>query len=109
MAPSIQAAIRQKVDITLNAFQGEWFANTAFGVPYIENENVLDSELILGRVTKAFFDTSLQNKILGVEGVEEIYSYSSSHNKNTGVITVDFTLTVSSGDPLVFNTEIETT
>lgn len=31
---TIQEAVRQRLQITLNTFQGEWFLNTQFGIPY---------------------------------------------------------------------------
>lgn len=63
-------SVAQRVFITLRTFEGEWYLNTTVGVPYIER--------ILGqKVQKATVDRILQEKILGVDGVADIVSFSS--------------------------------
>lgn len=63
-------SVAQRVFLTLRTFEGEWYLNTTVGIPYIER--------ILGqKVQKATVDRILQEKILGVEGVADIVSFSS--------------------------------
>jgi hypothetical protein len=62
--------VAQRLTIRLLTFLGEWFANTAYGVPYWQR--------ILGKkVDKSTVDAIFQEKILEEDGVAEILSFNS--------------------------------
>lgn len=63
--------VQQRLYVRLRTFFGEWFINTAYGVPYWQ--------YILGKKTpKSTIDRIFQEQILLDPGVAEILSYKSS-------------------------------
>lgn len=73
---------RQRVEITLKTFLGEWFANILFGVPYFQT--------IYGKNTKNAADIAIKTAIQNVEGIVELISYESSLDSTTRKLTVSF-------------------
>lgn len=68
--PLVQV-VAQRLLILLQTWQGEWFLDTTYGIPYWQN--------ILGKKTsKAAVDLILQQKILAENGVKEITYFSST-------------------------------
>lgn len=62
--------VAQRLYILLRTFQGEWYLNTEYGIPYIQS--------ILGqKVNKNTVDRILQEKILAEVGVAEITMFTS--------------------------------
>lgn len=66
--------VAQRLYIKLRTFQGEWFINTTYGVPYWQR--------ILGikQRGKAAIDLIMQTAILEEVGVKEIVSFNSTFN-----------------------------
>lgn len=64
--------VGQRLKIRLLTFQGEWFINTVYGVPYFSR--------LLGQkqTSKAAADLIFQQEILKEEGVKEIVSFEST-------------------------------
>ena len=82
-------SVAQRVFITLRTFEGEWYLNTTVGVPYLER--------ILGqKVEKSVVDRILQEKILGVDGVADIVSFTSQFLPKRGY-ECKFTLRTTEG------------
>jgi len=73
---------RQRVEITLKTYMGEWFANTIFGVPYFQT--------VFGKNTKNAADIAFKTAIQGVEGVQELLAYESTLDNKTRKLTVSF-------------------
>jgi hypothetical protein len=97
LTPDLQTVIRQKVQITLRAFRGEYFADINLGVPYLENDN--NSVQLLGdRIPKDIFDTYMREAILSVDGVVSITEYSSEVNNTGESLTIEFSAQIESGD-----------
>lgn len=68
--------VAQRLSIRLQTFLGEWFINTAYGVPYWQR--------ILGKkVSKTAIDRIFQEQILSERGVREITSFSSTFQNRT--------------------------
>lgn len=63
-------ALRQRIQITLNAWLGEWKLNTAFGIPYKQN-------VFVKGVTKAGIDAIFLAKIIEFDEVESIDAFES--------------------------------
>lgn len=63
--------VAQRLRIRLLTFEGEWFLDTTYGVPYWQR--------ILGqKPTKSAIDQILQQEVLSENGVKEIVSFTSS-------------------------------
>lgn len=63
--------VAQRLSIRLQSFLGDWFINTAYGVPYWQR--------ILGKkVSKTAVDRIFQEQILSERGVREITSFTST-------------------------------
>jgi hypothetical protein len=75
------AVVAQAVLTRLKLWEGEWFADTSDGTPYLQN--------ILGATTQLSPDVYIKQRILETPGVNAIVSYSSTLN------TADRTLAVS--------------
>lgn len=97
LTPDLQTVIRQKVQITLRAFKGEYFANINFGVPYLENDNN-PVQLLGDRISKDIFDTYMREAILSVPGVVSLTEYSSAVNNTGEILTIEFSAQIESGE-----------
>lgn len=63
--------VQQRLFIRLRTFLGEWFLNTAYGVPYFQD--------VLGKkTTKSAVDLIMQQQILAEVGVKEITYFNST-------------------------------
>lgn len=88
--------VAQRLKMTLLMRLGEWFANTGVGVPYLQFSRYKNN--------KDFADTVLASKIIEVEGVEELVSFSSElQNRN---LVVTFTVRTSGGEILDLTLEV---
>lgn len=63
-------AVGQLVQTRLNLWLGEWFADTADGLPWATR--------VLGRGTTPTYDSVIQERILATPGVQVILAYRSS-------------------------------
>lgn len=66
----------QRLYIKLRTFRGEWFLNTGYGVPWLE-------EVLGKKVSKSTVDMIIQRAIMTTNGVKRITSFSSSYNNST--------------------------
>ena len=78
------AQVRQQLLIKLKLWRGEWFLDTEFGTPYLQQ--ILGKQLTLSGALAA-----LRKSILEVEGVRQIISFNYSFSNATRKLTVDFT------------------
>lgn len=76
--------VRQQLLIKLKLWRGEWFLNTEFGTPYLQQ--ILGKQLTLSGALAA-----LRKSILEVEGVRQILSFSYKFNNSTRKLEVEFT------------------
>jgi hypothetical protein len=84
--------LSQKIRHTISVFLGEWFMDGTIGIPYIPGEDVEKN------MHRRMIETALQVRIGEVEGVEKFLSFSTSLNKASRTLTVDFTVQIDSGD-----------
>lgn len=85
-------AVGQLVATTLRLWQGEWFLDTQFGLPWLQD--------VLGVFSaKSVVDMLIQATILSVQGVTKIVSYQSTLDGRTlsVVATIDTEFTVGNG------------
>lgn len=73
--------VRQRIVITLHAWQGEWLLNEAFGIPYLQE--IFQKVDRLTEIDAIFIDT-----ILAIEGVEGLISFQSEFNRPARIYTI---------------------
>lgn len=96
---------RQRVEIVLKTFRGEWFANINYGVPYLENK--YNKVQILGKVRKDIFDSYIKQAIFSQEeNVETIENYVSILNKATRELRVTCDIIKTDGGIVRFDTGV---
>jgi hypothetical protein len=76
--------VRQQLLIKLKLWQGEWFLNTEFGTPYIQQ--ILGKQLTLSGAIAA-----LRKSILEVNDVQQITSFDYNFSNLTRLLSVNFT------------------
>ena len=70
--------VGQAIVTRLKLWQGEWFLNTAYGTPWLQN--------ILGRSQNP--DAYIKARILGTPGVTSLLAYLSSYNGQNRSLSV---------------------
>jgi hypothetical protein len=91
------ATVAQAVSTALRLFQGEWFLDITAGVPWITS--------VAGVNTRDTADSVVKQAILGVTGVLNIVSYSSSFDTAKRIFSVTATINTQFGVASV-NTDI---
>jgi hypothetical protein len=84
--------VTQKVHHAISIFLGEWFLDKTLGVPYIPKD---DEGKIMHR---RLIETALQVRITGVEGVTKLVSFTSTLDKASRTLTVNFTAQIDTGE-----------
>jgi len=92
--------VSQKIRHTISVFKGEWFMDRSLGIPYIPGENV---ERVMHR---RMIETALQVRIGEVEGVEKFISFSSTLDKATRQLRIDFTVQIDTGETFSYSDEV---
>jgi hypothetical protein len=92
--------VAQKIWHTVSVFQGEWFMNRTIGIPYIPGEDVEKD------MHRRMIETALQVRIGEVEGAEKFIYFSSSLEKTTRILTVEFTVQIDTGE--TYSDSVET-
>lgn len=82
--------VRQQLLIKLKLWRGEWFLDTEFGTPYLQQ--ILGKQLTLSGVLAA-----LRKSILEVEGVQQITAFTYTYSNSARKLSVDFTVTTPYG------------
>jgi len=77
------ARVAQQIKVTLLLFLGEWFLDTDFGVPYLE-------EVLVKNPNFAGVNALLRARILDVPGVTRIVSLSMDMNRQARTLSVTF-------------------
>ncbi|MDR1903752.1 MAG: hypothetical protein LBQ88_15905 [Treponema sp.] len=84
--------LAQKIRHTISVFRGEWFMDRSIGIPYIPGEDVEKD------MHRRMIETALQVRIGEIEGVEKFLYFSSSMDKTTRTLTVEFTVQIDTGE-----------
>ena len=72
-------AVAQVVGTSLKLWLGEWYLDTSLGCPWLEG--------VLGKHSQSTADITIQDYILGVQGVTDIASYVSGDNQDARAYT----------------------
>lgn len=75
--------VSQQLLIKLRLWQGEWFLDTEFGTPYLQQ--ILGKQLTLSGAVAA-----IRASILEVDGVRQIITFNYSFNRQNRTLSVDF-------------------
>lgn len=75
--------VRQQVEITLRAFFGEWFLDTSFGVPYLE-------EILTKSPDRASIEAVLRSRIVDVPGVTAVRRLDLEMDRTARALRVTF-------------------
>ncbi len=94
LTPNTTQSIIQRIRVRLKFFQGEWFLNTAFGVPYHQT-------IFRKGVTKAQADTIFRAEILDTPGVLGIITFTSTFDRATRVYTLNFSCKAATGETII--------
>ncbi len=86
--------VRQKVEIRLRTFKGEWFMNINAGVPYFQS-------LLKKGVSKSLIDTQIKTVTLATVGVIAIASFDSVIDLRQRTYTTTMTVTTSEGPVVI--------
>jgi len=73
--------VRQRLQVVLRWFRGEYYLDTSRGVPYFQDVHKKAPNL-------ALVDAILRDAVLGTEGVEELQSFSTMYDQSTREFTV---------------------
>jgi hypothetical protein len=84
--------ITRKVRHTISIFHGEWFMDKTLGIPYIPRDE--DGKVMHRRL----IETALQTRITSVAGVTKLISFTSTLDKATRTLTVNFTVQIDTGE-----------
>jgi hypothetical protein len=96
LTDSSEELTRQRIQIWLALFKGEWFANILAGIPYLKNDN--NTTQILGAVNKKIFDSVIREGIQTRKGVVTLLSYYSVLDTSSRTITVSFKASTVTGE-----------
>ncbi len=67
--------VAQVVKTSLQLWEGEWSFDTSVGFPLLQG--------VLGKQSQSTADLTIQNYVLGIQGVENITEYESIQNRTT--------------------------
>ncbi len=85
------AYLAQKVRSTLNTIQGEIKSNPSFGVPYFSK--IFKKPTDLGQILSI-----IKAKILGVDGIDKLISFTHDLNTETRRLTISFSVNTVYGE-----------
>ena len=95
---TLEEQTRQRLEITLRAYRGEWFANKLYGVPYLENE---DNKIeLLGKSSTELLEIILKREILDSPNIKQLISFGLVEDKPTRKVTITFEALMIDGNPI---------
>lgn len=91
---SAQDVVAQRLTIRLRSFLGDWFINTAYGLPYFER-------ILTKNVSKTTVDNIFREQILTESGVLEIQEFTSAFSAGARTYSCNFTVLTREGSASV--------
>ncbi len=86
--------MQQKVRASLSLFKGEWYLNTAVGLPYVP---AFDMEKDAHRFV---LESAVRVKVSSISGIKKILTFSSSLDAKTRLFSVSFSAQCDNGEVL---------
>jgi len=96
LTDTIEELSRQRLNITLKTYKGEWVFDINQGVPWLENSN--NSIQLLSKAGDGLIDFYVTNAILGKEEVISLLSYERTFNESDRSLSIDFTANTLGGE-----------
>lgn len=93
---------RQRIEISLRTYRGEYVFDINEGVPYLENAN--NPIQLIGRGSKNDFDSYIKQVILQKPNVDSISNYTSTLDSRSGQLSVE--ARINGSDDVDVSTEI---
>ena len=94
---TVEGLARQRVDITLRMFKGEWEFNILEGISYIRNKNNTTQLLGVGRDNKRLLDFEIRNAILNKDEILSITSFESTVDRVSRIYSLTCTAVTEQG------------
>lgn len=91
----VREEVAQRVGIKLRTYAGEWFLDTTYGIPYLQ-------EIIAQARNKRDIDSIFISEIRSEEGVSNIISYDSTFENNTRKYTAKVVISTPEGEISVY-------
>jgi len=82
--------VAQKLQIKLRTFSGEWYLDTAAGIPYLE-------KMLEKGIDMAFVESIFKSAIYKVKEVKELLSFSIAIDSKTRKLSVKFSVKATDG------------
>lgn len=82
--------VRQQVEFRLNLWRGEWFLDSQFGTPYLQD--ILGKQVTLNGALSA-----IRTEILAVEGVTGIVEFTYNFDRAERKLSIEFTANTECG------------
>ena len=86
--------VRQRIEVRLNTFLGEWFYNSEVGIPYYE-------QILTQRYDKTIVDSILRSEVLETKDVIEVTSFETTLDKATRKLNFYIEATTTQGSVTV--------
>lgn len=99
LLPTIQEASRQRTQIRLLTYQGEWFLNVNYGIPYFQ-------QILIKTSDTGPIDSILKEAILEDPDIYQIEEFSSTISLNT--YHLKFTAVTYSGEIVTYVGQLNT-
>ena len=95
---TLEEQTRQRLEITLKTYRGEWFVNKLYGVPYLKNE---DNQIeLLGKSSTEVLEIFLTRTILESPNIKELDSFTLTEDPSTRSVSVVFKAIMTDGNPI---------
>lgn len=91
----VREEVAQRVGIKLRTYAGEWFLDTTYGIPYLQ-------EIIAQARNKRDVDSIFISEIRSEEGVSNIISYDSTFENNTRKYTAKVVISTPDGEISIY-------
>ena len=86
-------AVKQRLQIRLKAFVGEYFLDTDFGTPYYQ-------QVFVKGISQGVIDSVFKDVIIKTTGVARISSYISNLNRTTRAYSADWKAVLNSSEEI---------
>lgn len=86
-----QQEVKQRLEQRLQTFYGEWFLNTAEGVPYYE-------DILIKNPNSTLVEATLKSVITNTPGVDDLLEFELTYDKPAREATLSFRARGASGD-----------
>ena len=95
---TLEEQTRQRLEITLKTYRGEWFPNILYGVPYLKNAN--NKTELLGKSNTSLLEIYIKRTILESPNIKELEAFSLTEDPTTRTVSITFEAVMTDGNPI---------